>query len=168
MKNKEEKSYIYKIISPDTEKCYVGSTKYTLTQRMELHLRQFKKYSESNTKVDGLCSSIEIMKFRDVSIVLVETLINASKRCLLKREAYHIKMTPNCVNKYVPHDEEMDYVNCICGGSVQKTRHGIKQHIDGNRHKRYMIKNCFQVQSIDGLTKMDYHDYENKYKRIEI
>ena len=158
-----QESYIYKLVSPETDKCYIGSTKICPQRRLWDHALDYDRYSNSqNARTDcfckNFCTSVEIMKYRDVAIVVVETLHGASKRALLAREAFHIKNTPNCVNKNLPHTENRTYVECICGGTVQYDRKGVKQHFSGRKHEVYMGINVLEVFSFDGKTKVFLKD----------
>jgi len=90
---------IYKIVSEETDKIYVGSTtKRYLCQRMVQHRSNFKKWQ---TKQEGVhCSSFELLQFDDARIILIEDWPCVSKDQLHQREQYWIDKLTCCVNNY--------------------------------------------------------------------
>lgn len=84
---------IYKIVSDQTDKIYIGSTTQPLCKRITEHRSKFK--------INYGCASEEIMKFGDARIILIESYPCKSKEELLAREDYwHNKFKDICVNKY--------------------------------------------------------------------
>lgn len=88
------KAKIYKITSNDAKDVYIGSTCQSLKDRLCKHKYSFKKGKTCPT-------SKEILKYADCKIELIEEFPCATKRELLEREGYHIRITPNCVNRNV-------------------------------------------------------------------
>ena len=86
-----QKGKIYKIISNETDKVYIGSTCDYLSSRLGKHKYSYKKGKTCT-------SSKEILKYADCEIELIEDFPCATKRELLDREGYYIRITPNCVN----------------------------------------------------------------------
>lgn len=84
---------IYKIISDQTEKIYIGSTtKKLLCQRMANHRDKARKKTH--------CTSKEIIDYGDAKIILIELFPCASLDELHAREQYHIDQNKEiCVNK---------------------------------------------------------------------
>ncbi len=84
---------IYKIVSPSTDKIYIGSTTVNyLSKRFSVH----KSHMESGYYV----SSQEILKYGDASIVLIERWPCTDKDELRAREQYHIDLNKGiCINK---------------------------------------------------------------------
>ena len=91
---------IYKIVSDQTDKVYIGSTIQTLAQRFTDHK---KRYREHVNKANIIClSAFDILKYDDAQIILIE-LFPCSKKCELEsREYHHIKLEENTVNKRMP------------------------------------------------------------------
>ena len=156
-KNQLKNHYIYKLVSPDTDKCYIGSAK-NLAGRFTQHKKDFDSFSKTQ-KNDCYCSSLEIMKYRDVAIVELEHIVNGSQRYILERESYHIKNTPNTVNKKIPIKDDYEYIECACGGCCRRVRHIIKRHVSGRIHKTKMQKKGFLMNSIDGKNEINYKDF---------
>lgn len=86
---------IYKIVSGQTNKIYIGATTLDLKTRMDTHIYQ-SKYPE----IYGYTTSVEIIKYGDANIVLVEEFPCDTKDELGEREYYwKAKYGSKCVNK---------------------------------------------------------------------
>ena len=85
------KAQIYKIVSPNHEKVYYGSTVKTLAQRFTIH------------KCTTGCSSNEIINAGNADIKHIEWFPCDNKHALEDREAYFIlNNRDGCVNMMVP------------------------------------------------------------------
>ena len=95
--NKYQQGKIYKIISPHTDKIYIGSTtRKTLAQRLTGHRRDYQNYLADSTRY---FSSFEILKLTDYRIVLVENYPCNSRDELLAREQHYMDLAGDtCVN----------------------------------------------------------------------
>ena len=128
---------IYKLISPNTNKIYIGSTcKKYLCQRMADHNSRFRKWDLNNND-EKYYSSFEIMKCGDVKIILLESVNCDSKDELLKKEREHIDKNKNdIINKNLPTRTRKQYyqdniesikekkntkINCECGKNYTLT-----------------------------------------------
>ena len=139
--NKYNNSKIYKLVSPSTDKIYVGSTTQILCKRLQQHLSNYKDYPINNNKYT---TSYEIIKLGDYSIQLIEECNFNNKQQLHEKEAYYIKQNINiCVNKYIPlrTDSEYRYDNKEKLKQCKK-KHYInnKEHIT-EKHKQYYTDN---------------------------
>jgi hypothetical protein len=94
--NKYANGKIYKIISNETDKCYVGSTCQPLSQRMAGHRRDLLNYN--NTKKGKYLTSFDILEYSDAKIILIELVKCTSKEELTKKEQFWIDQL-DCVNK---------------------------------------------------------------------
>lgn len=81
---------VYRLISPNTDKVYIGSCIRTLKQRLSLHIRN-KDRSNITSKI--------IIDAGDADIELIEQVFFTDIAELREREKHHIQNTPNCVNK---------------------------------------------------------------------
>jgi hypothetical protein len=92
---------VYKIVSNQTEKIYVGSTtKHYLSARFCDHRGSYKRWKLGHKKY---CTSFEILKFDDARIVLLENVNAKNKEELLSRELYYYEQNKNiCVNQLTP------------------------------------------------------------------
>jgi len=118
---------IYKLVSPHTDKIYIGSTvqKY-LCQRLAVH-KHSKKYS-----------SKKLFELGDVEIILIEKYPCDSRLELEKRERYHIE-TNNCVNETIPSRTNKESQKQWCQKNKDyylKNKEKIRQS-----QKEYYLKN---------------------------
>jgi hypothetical protein len=87
--NKYQNGKIYKLTSKQTDNIYVGSTTKPLVQRMSGH------------KCDYKCTSVEMLKYDDCIIELIEDYPCDSKTELEKREQHYIDLYKDIiVNKH--------------------------------------------------------------------
>jgi hypothetical protein len=104
--NKYQRGKIYKIISYQTDKVYIGLTcKIYLNNRLAKHNNQYKNY------LNGLHNYImlfEILKYNDAKIVLIESYPCNSKEKLFAKEAEWI-IQSNCINKEIPNRTQKQY-----------------------------------------------------------
>ena len=152
-----ENAKIYKIVSKNTDKCYVGSTCQELKERLRDHKHKFK--------IDGATTSKHILKFGNYEIVLIENYCCENVEELKTRERFYIE-SMNCVNKNIPgrtkkqyyqdtKEEILEYqkhyhqnnkatilerkkkkYNCQCGG---KFTHGNRvSHQKTKKHMKYL------------------------------
>ena len=90
-----ENGKIYKLVSPTTDKVYIGSTIRLLKDRLKSHLIQ----RDTSAKELG----------NVIAIVLIEEYCCNSKKELEKRETYWIRNTPNTINKQMPRRSRKQY-----------------------------------------------------------
>ena len=95
--NKYQRGKLYKIISPQTNDVYYGSTIETkITNRLSSHRQHYKRWLKEKYAY-GYVSSFEIVKFDDAKIILVENYPCNTVYELQAREQYYIDNNP-CVN----------------------------------------------------------------------
>ena len=128
MSNKYQKGQIYKIVDVGFNKCYIGSTTETLSQRMTRHRAYYFKYLRDNRDRVYLTSSILFDEFgvENCKIEWIEDYPCNSKKELEAREGKHQKEN-DCVNKI------------IVGRTVQEYREDNKEKISQNA-KIYKVK----------------------------
>jgi hypothetical protein len=100
--NRYKNGKIYKIISPHTNKIYVGSTcKKYLCQRLGCHKDGYKRWLKDNN--NGYTSSYVLFDLGDVEIILLEIVNCNTKDELLKKEREWIeKYKDIIVNRLKP------------------------------------------------------------------
>ena len=94
---------IYKIISPQTEKVYVGSTTDSINQRFSKHKCDYKRYQDGKGKY---ITSYEILKHGDAVIELIEEKRYENRNNMIQREMFYIGSVENTVNKMRPKTSE--------------------------------------------------------------
>jgi hypothetical protein len=153
--NRYENGKIYKLVSPHTDKIYIGSTcKQRLCQRLAMHKQHYKDWLKDNK---NNLSSFTLLELGDVEIILLENINCKTKDELHKKEREYIeKYKDIIVNKHIPtrtkkewrdiHTEEKkeydkeyyekrsERYDCICGNRptiFNKIRHEkSKPHIN--------------------------------------
>jgi hypothetical protein len=142
---------IYKIISSQTDKIYIGSTKQRLGRRFDVHK------SDSKNKNTERCSSHQLINnFNDCKIELIEE-VNKEDRYI--RERYWIDFFGiNCVNIQIPlrtkkqwADDNKIYhqsqiknwrqennfsITCECGCKI--LRQNISTHRKTKKHLKFL------------------------------
>ena len=133
---------IYKIVSPSTDKIYIGSTVKTIEERLENHEEDYKIWFNSEFR-NRYCTSFEILKYGNYNIELVEEHTHSCTSELLKREGFHqLQNYYKCVNSILctqrPRNvkiSDQDNYTCYCGRTMQnkwKTRY---YHVRSWLHK---------------------------------
>ena len=126
---------IYKIVSSQTDKVYVGSTtKLQLSQRLAEHNYNYKKYTGGKTY---FWTSFEIVMFEDAEIILVAAFPCSSKDELHARERYWIENIGNTVNKMrklnITKEEKREYFKKYHQQHKQEEHEKRKQRYQNNR-----------------------------------
>ena len=96
---------IYKIVSYQTDRVYIGSTIETLSRRMSGHRAGYKRHQAGKS---NYLTSFDILAFGDAEIVLIEVFPCESKGELEARERHWIEQT-SCVNKRIPTRTQKEY-----------------------------------------------------------
>ncbi len=148
---------IYKLVSNQTDKIYIGSTTMNLSWRKGGHKADYKKHLKGK---GDFYTSFELMKYDDVDIVLLEDFKCDNKDQLHARERKWIE-SMDCVNKVRPiitkkerkeykkdydvkyREDNNDKINdkrkCECGGKYT-ARHKT-EHLQSMKHKKYVESN---------------------------
>ena len=145
------KGNIYIIKSKQTDKVYVGSTQLTLNERFRHH----------KTRKD--CSSVEILKYGDAEIELIECYECENKEQLQRREGQYIRQY-DCVNIRIDgrKKKEWDEDNKEAIAEYNKKyREDNKEKISEN-NKKYREENKDKIAE----QKQKYRE-ENKDKILE-
>ena len=178
---------IYKIISDNTDKVYIGSTTIPLIKRFIVHKSAFNRYKLG---LVGYCSSVKIFEYGDCSIKLIKDFPCNSKKELEIEEHNIIDLdNEKAVNsrgtsglngltkaeymkEYVKRKEGI-YINCRCGMRY-KARDKYKHpksvyHLDRcgrDDEKNKIIKKIDNLESrIEDLKKI-IEEEKNKWKDI--
>ena len=136
------KGNIYIIKSKQTDKVYVGSTIQCLNRR----------FSEHKSNKD--CTSVEILKYNDAEIELLECYECENKEQLRKKEGEYIKQY-NCVNLRIEGRTQREYLEdyyednkedilekrkekftCECGITCRKSDRA--RHLKTKKHIKFV------------------------------
>jgi len=170
--NMYNRGKIYKLVSYQTDKIYIGSTcKPYLSDRLAGHRNDYKKHQ--NGKYHYV-TSFEIMKYEDVDIILVENYPCESKQELHARERHWIENTPNCCNKNIPTRTTNEYNNTPFAKQLRKEYDAThieerKQRYEKNkdqlleRQKQYYEQNKEKIKKLREANK----DVINERRRLQ-
>jgi hypothetical protein len=137
---------IYKIVSPHTEKIYIGSTtKQYLSIRKAIHKAHYKTWKEDNT--NQYCASFKLYDLGEVEFILLELYKCECKDELTAREMYWI-------------EQHSDKVLNIKKPFLSKE--GLKQH----KHK-YYEKNKEYFKEQRDIWKNNNKDKIKEYETIK-
>ncbi len=145
---------IYKILSLQTEKVYVGSTTKTLQQRFKQHRNAFKRYQQAGK---GNISSFEILKFEDVMIELLEEKEFEDKNEMHIKERFYIESMNNTVNKNRPLITKEEWKEQNINNS-KSYKINNKEKVNAKAREKYVC-NC------GGKYTRSYKSDHNKSKR---
>ena len=107
--NKFNKSLLYTIRSPHTDKYYIGSTTQILCKRFADHKTHYKYYQ---TGKGYFLTSFKILELGDAYIELLEEINCDNRNQLEKREGELIREHKiNCVNRNIPCRTGKEYYN---------------------------------------------------------
>lgn len=97
---------IYKVFFRGYDECYIGSTRGSLSSRLDHHIAQTRTFRNTHSTCDSL-----IIKYGSINadIVLVES-GEWTDQELLDKERHYILNTPGVVNKNLPQPKETSQV----------------------------------------------------------
>ena len=140
--SKYKNARIYKITDIAYNKCYIGSTCESLSQRMARHRHNYKKAEEWNNQTN--CHLLfDEYGMENCKIELLEDYPCENKEQLLKREGYYIQNI-DCVNR------------CVAGRTINEWKEDNKEHYQHMR-KEYSEKNKEHI-----CDKSREHYHQNK------
>jgi hypothetical protein len=123
---------IYKLISPHTDKIYVGSTtKQYLCQRLTEHKNKQKLWVNGEYH---FVSSFDILALGDVEIILLESYACNTKDELTARERHWIEQNKEMViNKYVPNRKQKERNDNYYKNNKEQITIKAKDYYDSNK-----------------------------------
>jgi len=154
-----QKGKIYKIISPHTDKCYVGSTtKDRLSNRLAGHRSDLKKGKNMSSKY--------ILELGDYEIVLLELYPCNSKDELYARERHYVEMLDS-VNYRIPNRSQKEYQLNI----KDKIKEYKKEYYQDNRgnvlkkQQEYAIENKDKIKEYKKEYQLNNKDKIKEYQK---
>ena len=136
------KGKIYKIINFTDKQIYVGSTVYSLSERMMYHISKYKWWKSRRTK--QYCSSFILFEnhgFDNCKIVLLENYSCFSRKELCMREEFYRQKNINfCVNKIACYQTRIGARKKACEWK-EKNKEKVKIY-----QKKYAIKKIYNIQ----------------------
>ena len=144
--NKFNKSLLYTIRSPHTDKYYIGSTTQILCKRFGDHKRHYNQYLNGK---DHFITSYKIIELGDAYIELLEEINCENRNQLEKREGELIREhKADCVNQ------------CIAG----RTR---KEYYEENNDKILEKKKQYRIDNFEKVQASDKKFYYNNIEKMK-
>ena len=140
---------VYKIVDNVSDMLYVGSTCYSLEDRLKGHESTFKTFQKG--KKANCLTSFKILQNKDYRIELIENFPCENSKQLFEREGFYIRKYKNdglnIVNKTTlgltweeqrkkSHKTRTQKFNCECGGKF--TGQTKSCHLSTQKHRKYM------------------------------
>jgi hypothetical protein len=143
---------IYKITSKQTDKIYIGSTRLTLERRFTMHKCDYKVYLKLNK---GGCSSIELLKYGDCEIGLIEGYPCENKTALERREGViQLENRSIIVNKRIAGQTKKEWY----AENKEKLLEYANQHYLDNRDKILEYSTKYYLDN-----KKKIYEYKTQY-----
>ena len=165
--NKYQRAKVYKIISPHTDKIYIGSTvEKTLAQRLAGHVRSYKCYLAGKYHY---VSSFEILQHPEYRIVLVDSYPCDSRDRLLAREQHHIDLAGHgCVNmqKAFTGLTEQEYKKQYHVQHRDVILERVRQYTEQHRDQIRAYKKQHREQNKDIIVEKKKQHYNQNKDRI--
>jgi len=166
-------SKIYKLVSLQTDKIYIGSTTQPL----------YKRFGKHKT-VENKCMSKELIKYDDCKIILIENLECNNKEELCKRERYYIDLYKDIIiNKYIPSRTTKEYnedtkekrkeyyennkekIKKYREDNKEKLKEQRKKYYEDNKEEIYFKQRKYRQDNIDKFRERD-REYKKKINLI--
>ena len=148
---------VYKIISKNTNKIYIGSTYFSIYDRLNKHILDYQFYTQYK---NNYVSSYEVIKYGDCNIELLESFDNIEKKELEKKESEYIKANVNiCVNIHDPMSKKALYDN----SEEKEQRRKERDKYMINEISNYIVLNNINISSMEDM----YIVYMNIKKEIK-
>ena len=145
--NKYNKSMIYTIRSPTTDKYYIGSTTQKLCKRFGDHKIKYKLYLDAK---HHFVTSFNLLELGDAYIELLEEMNCDNKTQLEKREGELIREHKNdCVNKRIEGRTKKEYT------------------FDNTEKRKLYKKQYYNENKIEIIDKAKQYYTENKEHKKE-
>jgi len=142
MVEKYQRGKIYKIISPNTDKIYIGSTTETLlSHRIREHRSNYVEQKKG--PLLGQVGPFMIIDAGNSLIILIELFPCKSRAELKLREQYHITLnTINCISKDIASPKYLNRQYCknkhVCECGITHTVGRKMQHEKTILHQKYI------------------------------
>jgi hypothetical protein len=129
---------IYKLVSPDSDKFYIGSSRHNLNLRFSQHKSRYNNYVLGRGKK---YTAFEILKNPNCTIELIEEIKCDDKNIILEKEKQYIKDNiNNVINKNIPNRSLKEY--------YQDNKQKYKDYYSNNRDDKLKYQNEYYLKNI--------------------
>lgn len=159
---------IYKIVSDNTDKIYIGSTCSPLSKRLYQHKNAFNNQKAGRRIV----TSIKLLELGEVDIILIENFPCNNKNELHARERFWIEQNKETVvNRNIPNRTQKEYRHDnkeIIAQQMKQYRQDNKEKI-AKQSKQYREDNKEKIQQYweDNKNRTQQYRKDNKEKLQE-
>lgn len=128
---------IYKIVAPDQDMCYIGSTTLNnFKYRLSIHKTLYNHYIIGNA---NYCSSYELIgRYDGCIIILIEIYACNNREELRKRENFWIEFFP-CVNKINAYSDRNLYMREYYHDHKKKILKQRKNQVNNMKKNKFRI-----------------------------
>ena len=137
--SKYQNGKVYKIVDVGYNKCYIGSTTESLSQRLARHKHHYNEHKIGKRRHMRSFDLFDEFGFDNCKIELIEFFSSNSREELRKREGHHIR-DEDCVNKAIAGRSKQEWAR----DNYEKNRDSLleKAHKYRQEHKEHMLQNC--------------------------
>jgi len=168
--NRYNNGKIYKLVSNETDKIYIGSTcKERLCQRLAKHKANYKDWIKDNN--NGYISSYELFKLGNVEIVLLESINCNTKDELLKKEREYIDkykdiLVNNILKPIITKEEIKEHQKQYYKDNRNHILDIKKDYYEDNKEKLLKINKQYRKNNKEILANKGKEKYENNKEEI--
>ena len=158
--SKYQNGKIYKIVDVGFNKCYIGSTCESLSQRMARHRQRYKSYLKGISGISTCFYLFDEYGEENCKIYWIEDCPCNSKKELEAREGHHIKDN-ECVNKVVAGRTKQEYYKDNQSEIIQKSQNYYAQNKETISSK---AKTRYEKDREERIKKVKQYREEHKEK----
>ena len=167
--NRYNNGKIYKLVSNETDKIYIGSTcKERLCQRLAKHKEHYKYWLKNEKKY---ISSFELFKLGNVEIVLLESINCNTKDELLKKEREYIDkykdiLVNNILRPIITKEEKKEHLEQYRKDNRNHILDIKKDYYEDNKEKLLKINKQYRKNNKEIIHKRKKKYYEENKEEI--
>jgi hypothetical protein len=150
---------IYKLVSFQTDKIYIGSTCESLAQRKAKHIAKYKRYLRG---IGYKQTSFHIIQFDDAEAILLENYPCDTKEQLHSRERYYIENNV-CVNKFIPTRTQAEYYE----DNREKKIKFSKEYYEKNKYEIGLKTKQYREEHKDAIKETQQKYYQQNKEKIQ-
>ena len=136
MSSKYQNAQIYKIVDSGFNKCYIGHTSESLSQRMARHKYHYTAYLKGTHKKTRSFELFDEYGIDNCRILWIEDYSCNNKKEIEAREGHYIETT-NCVNKTQLGRTKEQWFSDNRDYVLQLKKDNYQKHKDGEEFKQY-------------------------------
>ena len=175
--NKYNRGKIYKLTDNGYNKCYIGSTTETLSNRMAKHRNAYRRYRNNDAKRTTCFDIFEEFGMENCKAELIESYPCASKEELNAREGYYIRNT-ECVNKLIAgrkwkeyYDDtrelKLDYAKKYREQNADKVKAREKAYRESHKHEKAERDKSYRERKKEKIAEHRKQYYQQNQEKLK-